>query len=302
MLILVINNLAQKKKFETLQKSLDNKIKIMDKLIKSSENKALILNKQLEAFIYYLYNFKNDSSIYQLLKPKSVVGKKKIRIGSKEDGGYILLDDFENIRITYSFGIDHEISFDKDLADKNIDIFMYDHSIEKLPFYNKKFHWKKIGLTEKKNYSNNMKTFKELLQENGHTNEKNMILKIDIDGGEWNIFSDIDNEILLQFKYIVVEFHFNDLCISQYQKVFKKLNKNHQIFHLHCNNYDSIIKFDGCYICKALEISYIIKENNSFIKFNDFFPVTNLDYKNCKKKMDINFFLNIYQFDNIISN
>ena len=62
MLILVINNLAQKKKFETLQKSLDNKIKIMDKLIKSSENKALILNKQLEAFIYYLYNFKNDSS------------------------------------------------------------------------------------------------------------------------------------------------------------------------------------------------------------------------------------------------
>jgi len=179
---------------------------------------------------------------------------------------------------------------------------MYDHSIEKLPFYNKKFHWKKIGLTEKKNYSNNMKTFKELLQENGHTNEKNMILKIDIDGGEWNIFSDIDNEILLQFKYIVVEFHFNDLCISQYQKVFKKLNKNHQIFHLHCNNYDSIIKFDGYYICKALEISYIIKENNSFIKFNDFFPVTNLDYKNCKKKMDINFFLNIYQFDNIISN
>ena len=191
--ILLINNLAQTKKLEALKKSLYNKIKNMDILIKNSENKASIFNKQLEAFIYYIYNFKNDSGIYQLLKPKSIKGKKKVRIGSKKDGGYILLDDFENIRIAYSFGIDHEISFDKDLANKNIDVYMYDHTINKLPFYNDKFHWKKIGLTGKKEDKNNMKTIEELLKENGHTNEKNMILKIDIEGEEWNIFSDITN-------------------------------------------------------------------------------------------------------------
>lgn len=50
--------------------------------------------------------------------------KKKVRIGSKTDGGYILLNDFENIKIAYSFGISNEISFDKELADKNIDVFM----------------------------------------------------------------------------------------------------------------------------------------------------------------------------------
>ena len=73
-----------------------------------------------------------------------------MRIGAKNDGGYVLLDDFENIKIAYSFGVSSEISFDKGLADKNIDVYMYDHTIEKLPFSNLKFHWKKIGLTEQK--------------------------------------------------------------------------------------------------------------------------------------------------------
>ena len=34
-----------------------------------------------------------------------VLGYNKIRIGSKADGGYILLNDFNNIKIAYSFGI-----------------------------------------------------------------------------------------------------------------------------------------------------------------------------------------------------
>ena len=55
------------------------------------------------------------------MKPKSCLGKNKIRIRAKSDGGYVLLDDFINIKIAYSFGISKEISFDKELADKNID-------------------------------------------------------------------------------------------------------------------------------------------------------------------------------------
>ena len=71
-----------------------------------------------------------------------------MRIGTNSDGGYILLDIFENVKIAYSFGISTEISFDKALADKNIDVYMYDHTIEKLPFSNLKFHWKKVGITD----------------------------------------------------------------------------------------------------------------------------------------------------------
>ena len=87
--------------------------------------------------------------IYHLILPKEVVGKKRILLGAKSDGCYVLLDDFENIKIAYSFGISTNIQFDKALADKGIDVFMYDHTINSLPYENPKFHWKKIGLCGK---------------------------------------------------------------------------------------------------------------------------------------------------------
>ena len=153
-LILIIIYFALKKKSETFEKRIDNKIKKLNNLLKTIDRKILVLNQQFEAFIYYLHGLKNDSGIYQLLKPKSIVGKKKVRIGSAKDGGYILLDDFENIKIDYSFGINNEISFDDELANKNIDVFMYDHTIQKLPFSKDKFHWKKIGITAKEGEKN----------------------------------------------------------------------------------------------------------------------------------------------------
>ena len=263
--------------------------------------KSLILNQQFEAILFYLYNIKNSSSIYQLLKPKSILGKNKVRIGDNKDGGYILLNDFNNIKIAYSFGISNEISFDKYLADKNIDIFMYDHTIERLPFQNKKFHWKKIGITGKIGKENNKKTLNELIKENGHTNEKNMILKMDIEGEEWDVFNNISTDTLTQFKYIIIEFHFSDKIGGNYFKVFKKINMSHQIFHLHCNNAGSLIYFKDNIICSLFEISFIIKEDNNFINNNDFFPIKNIDYKNNYKKIDINLFLNMYQIGDLLN-
>ena len=150
LIIITIINSYVNNKFSKLKKTLDSIIKKQDDSLKKISEETSLLKRQIEAFFLYLHNFKNKSSIYQLLKPKGVFGKKKIRIGSLKDGGYVLLDDFENIKFAYSFGISNEISFDKDLADKNIDIYMYDHTINKLPFLHKKFHWKKIGITEKK--------------------------------------------------------------------------------------------------------------------------------------------------------
>ena len=53
---------------------------------------------------------------------------------------------------------------------------MYDPTINKLPFENSKFHWKKIGLIGRNINKNNMKTLPELIDENGHSKEKNNTL------------------------------------------------------------------------------------------------------------------------------
>jgi hypothetical protein len=76
------------------------------------------------------------------------------------DGAYVLLDDLSDIKIAYSFGISNMAHFDQALADKGIDVFMYDHIINQLPYENQKFHWKKIGIACESKRSANLKTLK----------------------------------------------------------------------------------------------------------------------------------------------
>ena len=59
-----------------------------------------------------------------------------------------MIDELDGIKISYSFGIgapDWYIKFDKELADRNIDVYMYDHTIDKIAYNNPKFHFHKIG-------------------------------------------------------------------------------------------------------------------------------------------------------------
>lgn len=222
-----------------------------------------------------------------------IPNSKKIRLGINSDGGYILIDNFDNIKVAYSLGISNEISFDKALADRNIDIFMYDHTITKLPYENPRFHWKKIGLTGKKDSNKNLKTLEEVIIENNHLYETNMILKLDIESQEWGVFQTLPINILLQFKYIVGEFHLNNNNKYWSLNILKKINKTHQIIHLHCNNcFNELINFNGIYICSLLEITYVRKKGNTFNKFNSSFPINGVDYRNCPFKPQIDYILN----------
>ena len=148
---------------------------------------------------------------------------------------YVLLDDFENIKIAYSFGISSNIQFDKALADKGIEVYMYDHTIDSLPYQNPKFHWKKLGICGIGHNYTNMKNLEELIKENGHIHEKNMILKMDIEQGEWESISNLKEETLNQFIYIAIEYHFKDNANYDegylYYNVIKKISKTHQAFY-----------------------------------------------------------------------
>lgn len=279
-IIIITIKKKTKKKQLNLKEQLFEKLNSIEANLKRIEDNTLIYQK----------NF----NIYNFFCSHEIVGHKKIRIGRKADGGYIFLDDFKNIKIAYSFGISREISFDKELADKNIDIYMYDHTINSLPFKNPRFHWKKIGLSGLISNGINLKTLPEILKENGHYKENNMILKLDIESNEWSVFQNLPISILNKFKYIVGEFHFSSKKKYNYFRILEKLKLNHQIFHLHCNNCGKIIELDGYKICNLLEISFINKSGYKFYKDNNKYPIKGLDYKNCRNKMEISDILNYY--------
>ena len=265
-----------------LKKQLIEKLNLLEQNLKNIKESTL--------------QYKTNNNIYNIIFSMSVEGHKKIRIGQKADGGYILLDDLKNIKIAYSFGISREISFDKELADRKIDVYMYDHTINRLPFENSRFHWKKIGLSGIISNKTNLKTLPELLKENGHSKENDILLKIDIESHEWEVFQNLPTNIIKQFKYIVGEFHISKRKKFNYYNILEKIQLTHQIFHLHCNNCGTIIDLDGYKICNLLEISFIKKSGYNFYKDDNKLPIDGLDYKNCRYKREISDILNFYNY------
>lgn len=284
-------------------KSGDNKILLPNLSIYSDNihDKLKILRLLTNNNIYYyedyekclLNNPDSQKCIYHLIAPKKVIGKERILIGDKEDGSYVLLNDFKNIRVAYSFGIQKLVQFDKGLADRGIDVYMYDHTIDSLPYNNPKFHWEKIGIAGKNNVNNQLKTLEQLMIKNGHSSETNMILKMDIENNEWDSLKDVPENVLKQFKYIVIEYHFETNNVQLYYNVLNKIYKNHQAFYLRCHGREIITKFGFNRICKYLEASYIIREGNLFEKDDSIYPIYEFDFHNPKENAYSDMNLNI---------
>lgn len=68
-----------------------------------------------------------------------------IRVGRHGDGGYLMLNYMQG-GIAYSFGINDDVSWDTDMANYGYDVYMYDHTIDRLPLDNPNFHFHKCGL------------------------------------------------------------------------------------------------------------------------------------------------------------
>ena len=122
--------------------------------------------------------------LQELLRVGKAEGFELVRVGCNNDGGYIMLDDFGG-GIAYSFGIAGDVSWDKDMASRGYDVYMYDHTIDGLPEDNPRFHWSKLGISDGMTHDGRLKSLEELIASNGHEGKHNMILKMDVEGAEW---------------------------------------------------------------------------------------------------------------------
>ena len=189
-----------------------------------------------------------------------------VRIGSAHDGGYIMLDDFKAGNIAYSFGISDDVSWDKDIASRGYDVFMYDHTIDGLPEENNRFHFFRLGIADGKTQDDRLKTLEELIASNHHENEHDMILKMDVEGAEWGFLAGVKSSTLEQFSQMTFEFHgiTNHDNPKQVLEVFKKINRTHQLVHIHANNNGPYISLNGKKFCSLFEFSYVRRDIYTF--------------------------------------
>lgn len=205
--------------------------------------------------------FEKWSEIYRYLRINDWPESKLVRVGQNNDGGYIMYDDLaeKEFKVAYSFGISTDVSWDNDMADNGYDIYMYDHTIDALPYERKEFHYFKKGISDLNSPIGNLDTLSNLLDKNGHSEKKNMILKMDVEGAEYGFILNTDVELLNRFDQIVMEIH-NLHQLTKDDAIEKALKKLSLIFgtvHIHANNYGDVVYVDDVPYPDTVEITLL---------------------------------------------
>ena len=214
--------------------------------------------------------------ILSLLRPMDVVGKRLVRKGRPNDGGYLMVDSGLKGVVAYSLGINDDVSWDLDMVALGCQIYQYDHTIDALPQDHPNFHWFKTGIAGRPSPDGVLQPLGDLIVRNGHAGRHDLILKMDIEGYEWDVFEAMDRETLTQFSQIVIEVHTLALSDSGRQAkiaaVLEKLYAVHQPVHVHANNHGYFGVVGGVPIPDVLEVTYVRRADHEFTECRRIFP------------------------------
>jgi hypothetical protein len=213
----------------------------------------------------------------------------KIRVGSENDGGYVLpLQMLEDSECLFSYGIAEDITFDEHYIElTNKKVYGYDHTIDGVDTKHPDlFTWHKKGIsgTPQEETDNFVNHYKEL----GISGRA--LLKVDVEGCEYEWLANTNIEELANITTgIVLEVHSleNDFVRDRFIHHIKELNKHFYICHIHGNNCSRVFRYKDIDFPMVLELTFISK---AIVKeatlSNETFP-TELDSPNNKYLSDI---------------
>jgi hypothetical protein len=231
------------------------------------------------------------NELFKLLRPVKTKYN-LIRVGGDEDGGYLLPNDLEMIEACYSPGVGSSIKFEIDLFEKfKIGSHLADYSVDdpanKSPAI-LSFTKKYLGSITSKNHI----SFDDWIDIfNPVSHNKDLIMQMDIEGGEYETLMAINEKTLKRFRIIVLELHdieaFANRNYFKFMKIFfHKLLKHHNVVHIHPNNAGGIKNISGKSIPQLLEVTLIRKDRAESKGFVDNLPHA-LDRKNIAHLDDI---------------
>jgi hypothetical protein len=197
-------------------------------------------------------------SLFPLNITKAVVWK---RFGSRFDGGYLLVDDISKSDICISLGVGDNFSFDLDMSARCHEVLMFDHTIEAPEISARNVTFNKIGIST--NLTPGFTTLEKILDT--IPGGSDLILKIDIEGTEWDVFDAISEESLIRFRQIIVEFHelFQIGNLVQFQKMLNgltKISRTHHLMNFHTNNWADFHVIKGVPFPDVIEATYLRRE------------------------------------------
>jgi len=233
-------------------------------------------------------------SLARQLSPKSAIGQRKIRIGGPGDGGYVMLDDFAAVTGAISCGIGDDDSWDLDIASRGIPTFQFDGSIDRAPTSHANLHFfpRNVVADQEKG-----ETIGGILR-NCVQSPGPCLLKMDIEGAEWDVFDRMDLDDIRAFSQIVCEFHHFNYApdvdwLERALRTVGKLSAAMQVVHVHGNNCGALTSVWNVPFPIVLEVTFANRARYQFAECEEIFP-TALDQPNWPDAADT--FLGRFQF------
>ncbi|MFT4326931.1 MAG: FkbM family methyltransferase, partial [Candidatus Woesearchaeota archaeon] len=120
---------------------------------------------------------------------------------------------------------------------------------------------------------------------------KDLMLQMDIEGGEYDVLTTASLDVLKRFRIIIIEFHdmhylFEKNFFNTVTKSFKNILKTHEVVHIHPNNMTYPVTIKGLTINPLLEITFLRKDRVKEKKFVTALPHV-LDKKNVLSNKEI---------------
>lgn len=205
----------------------------------------------------------------EILKPKQVTDSELIRVGSTNDGGYVVLNDL-NFPLV-SIGIGEETSFDHEFCKRQQKVYQYDHTIENPPICCSNPIFLQIGLGPSNLKKRNLLSLEEIMRNCQLTEPNSAILKVDIEGSEWDVFQSLDHKTLAPFRQVIIEFHGMDKMVNRkvsdvMLNVLENLQESFFTGFVNGNNNQPVLEFNNKRIPHTFELSLF---KRSLYNFNN---------------------------------
>src|SRR5256885_2047849 len=178
-------------------------------------------------------------SILAELQPVALKNCAFKRFGSASDGGYLMCENLiEPIEAAYSYGVGPNDDWGCEMSRRyHVPVHQYDCFDPARPTCNGGtfvFHDECAGDRTGHRESRFFDTLENQIRRNGDTG-RHLIIKMDIEGAEWDSLLAAPDELLASIPQITMEMHGYDN--PKILEVIRKLKRNFYLVNLHFNNW-----------------------------------------------------------------
>lgn len=198
-----------------------------------------------------------------------------VRIGPDGDGGYLVPDDLDGIAHAFSPGVSTESGFEANLAERGMQVFLADYSVDGPAVAHARFSFDKrfVGCLTDERYI----TLDDWHAAKLGADRSELLLQMDIEGAEYETLLAASPSLLARFRIVIIEFHWlpqlwNEPFFAIAARAFYKLLATHAVVHIHPNNCCGSVTSAGIEIPRIAEFTLLRRDRLRSTAYRTDFP------------------------------